>query len=110
MSFANIPMEKKINAIVVLGGSLKKENNVWRTTNFNEGDNFGSLGDRLRVVSAHYLYQKNPDTIIIVLGGRGKLTGIQDSPPVSEVIKSELVAFGVPKEKIVIETKSGNTL
>ena len=42
------------NAIAVLGGNLvKDQSGKWRTTNFEEGDIFGALGDRLRVVAAH---------------------------------------------------------
>lgn len=103
-------MNKYIDTVVVLGGSLKKEKEKWRTTHFDEGDNFGGLGDRLRVVAAYYLYKKNPNTPIITIGGRGKLEGVTDAPAVSEVIKEELIDFGVPEEKIVTETKSGNTL
>ncbi|MDO8429802.1 MAG: YdcF family protein [bacterium] len=103
-----------IDVIVVLGGGLKKDKNGWRTTNFDEsGDNFGVQGDRLRVDATYYLYKKfsspNKNLLIISSGGRGQLRNISDSPSVSSVIKKELVALGVPKEKILLEENSNNT-
>ncbi len=95
--------------IFVLGGALVNDAGTWRTTNYDEGDNFGISGDRLRVLAAAYLYRDNNDASIIVLGGRGQLKNISGSPPVAKVIKRELIDLGVPAGKIAIETKSGNT-
>lgn len=94
--------------IVILGGSIVKDNNQWRTTNFSEKDNFGATGDRLRIIAAKYLY-KNSENQIIVLGGMGQLKGMVDAQPVSKIIKNELIELGLPKEKIIIEEKSSNT-
>lgn len=100
---------KSFDAIAVLGGGLiKDKSGKWRTTNFDEGDNFGALGDRLRVVAASFLY-KSRSTSIIVLGGRGQLKNISDAPPVSEVIKNELVEMGVAPKDIICEKRSGST-
>ena len=97
------------DAIAIMGGSLIKEKNGrWRTTGFEEGDSFGVLGDRLRVVAAGFLYKKDGE-FIIVLGGRGQLKNIPDSPAVSEVIKEELVELGVRPENIFCEKNSGST-
>lgn len=103
-------MRMQLTTIAILAGGLVKDINGWRTTWFNEGDNFGGLGDRLRVVAASYLYKKNPETLIVVVGGKGQLSAIKDAPAVSEVISKELVDLGVPAEKIITETKSRNTL
>lgn len=100
---------KSSDAIAVLGGGLVKDKGgKWRTTNFNEGDNFGAMGDRLRVVAAGFLYKKYKKKII-VLGGRGQLSVIPGSPAVSEAIKKELIKLGVNSKDIVCEKFSGNT-
>ncbi|MFH0923775.1 MAG: YdcF family protein [Candidatus Falkowbacteria bacterium] len=97
------------NAIIIIGGGLVKEKGKWRTTNFNEGDNFAVQGDRLRVAAADYIFKNNPEQILIALGGKGQYENIPNVPTVAEVIKRELVEIGVPVEKIIKEDQSGNT-
>ena len=61
-------------AIIILGGSIIKDEHTgkWRTTYFDEqGDNYGALGDHLRVEAAVYLFKNNPNTLIIASGGKG---------------------------------------
>lgn len=105
---------QNFDLIVVLGGGLKKDANGWRTTNFNdEGDNFGSLGDRLRVDAAYELYKdffkKKRNFLLLASGGRGQLRNVPDAPTVASVIKKELLAMGIPGEKILLEENSNNT-
>ncbi|MDD5431155.1 MAG: YdcF family protein [Candidatus Pacebacteria bacterium] len=89
---------------------MVKKNGKWRTTNFNEGDNFGVSGDRLRVIAAGFLYKEKPERLIIVSGGKGQLKGILPGKmTLASVIKDELAEIGVPAEKIIKEEKSGNT-
>lgn len=102
-------MKEKIDVIVILGGGLKKDKNGWRTTNFDEGDNFGGLGDRLRVVAAEFLARENPKVIVVVSGGRGQLRKVVGAPTVSEVLKKELMALGVAPERIIEKNNSNNT-
>ena len=100
----------KQSTIVIIGGCLVRKNDGgWRTTNFEEGDNFGLVGDRLRVVAASYLHNDSPDERVIALGGRGQYNHIPDVPPIATVVKQELISLGVPEDKIVVETESGNT-
>lgn len=101
----------KIEVLIVLGGGLVKEpNGNWRTTNFNEaGDEYGELGDRLRVVAASYLAKDNPDLKLIVSGGKGQLTEIPGCPTLSVVLKKELIELGVIKENILEESTAYNT-
>ncbi|MFA6551009.1 MAG: YdcF family protein [Patescibacteria group bacterium] len=99
-------MKKEI--VAVLGGCPIKDNNRWRTTNFNEGDEAGVLGDRLRVEAAFVWYQKYK-VKILAIGGRGQLKNIPGSPAVAAVIKKELVDLGVPANFIKEEKKSGRT-
>jgi len=106
-------MNEFFDAIIILGGGLKKDIGGWRTTNFNEGDNFGCLGDRLRVVAGVLLYnvlkKKNPGLSIIVSGGRGQFRNVPGAPPVSVVLKKELIELGVRRADIEVENKSGTT-
>lgn len=104
-----MPKANYKNAIAVLGGGLVKEKGKWRTTDFNESDNFGAMGDRLRVTAADYLFKKDPEQIIIVLGGKGQLKDIPGALAVSRVIKQELVDLGVPADKIIKEEESRDT-
>ncbi|HLC89329.1 MAG TPA: YdcF family protein [Patescibacteria group bacterium] len=103
-------IKKSEKIIVILGGGLKKEKNgLWRTTRFTEGDNFGVSGDYIRIYAAYYLVRKLKDYLIIAVGGRGQLKKIKGAPAVSQVLKKELIDLGVPKNKILLETKSGKT-
>jgi len=102
-------MKKEKKAVAIIGGGLIKEKSKWHTTNFNEGDNFAVQGDKLRVVAANYLYNDNPELLIIASAGKGQYKNIPDAPTVAEIIKDELVEFGVPEEKIIKEEQSGNT-
>jgi len=104
-------MKKYQELIVVLGGALKKTvAGRWRTTTFSESDNFGISGDNLRVVAAYYLYKIDGKRFFLVSGGKGQYKKITGAPAVAEVLKEELIRFGVPGKQIRSETKSGNTL
>lgn len=104
-------MERKLEIIIVFGGGLFRETNgSWRTTNFNEtGDEYGELGDRLRVVAASYLAKDNPSLKMIVSGGKGQLTEIPGCPTLSIVLKKELIELGVNAENIMEENTAYNT-
>jgi len=98
------------NAIAILGGGLQKnKNGVWRTTNFTEGDNFGSLGDYLRVIAGNYLYKNDTRRLIIALGGKGQYKDNPDTPPISKIIRNELMELGIPVKNIILEKNSNNT-
>ena len=97
-------------AIFIFGGGLKNDSGRWRTTNFDEpGDNFGALGDRLRVVAASCLFQDFPNYLVIASGGKGQLKDIAEAPTVASVLKQELIDLGVTADKIIEEDKSANT-
>lgn len=97
--------------VIVLGGGLKKEaDDRWRTTNFGEeGDNFGEMGDRLRVLAAAELYRQDSQVIFVASGGRGQFENVPGAPAVGTVMKKELEDLGVPSDKIKKEIKSGST-
>ena len=102
---------KQSKTVIVLGGGLTRTSEGrWRTTTFEDsGDNFGFVGDRLRIDAAYHLYQENPEIIFILSGGKGQLSDNPDAESVAEVMKQELVEMGIPENQIVTETKSGNT-
>lgn len=102
---------KKIDKIInILGGSLIQDRQGhWRTTRFDEGDNFGALGDRLRVVAAFYLYQHNHELNFLASGGKGQLKNISSAPTISSIVKQELIQLGVPAEQIDLEDNSNTT-
>jgi len=91
-----VTMNSRASVLFVLGGGLKrKPDGSWRTTFFNEaGDNFGVLGDYLRVKAAAVFYRKKK-VRIVVLGGRGQNLNDPDAPTVSSVMKKELIKEGV---------------
>jgi uncharacterized SAM-binding protein YcdF (DUF218 family) len=97
-------------AIIVLGGSLWKDKNIWRTINVGQGeDESGFINDRWRVIAAYYLWQQDTEFLIVTSGGKGQLTNVPGAPTVSSVIKRELEEMGVPGEAILEEDNSGNT-
>lgn len=103
-------MKKITKLIDILGGSLiQDKQGHWRTTRFDEGDNFGALGDRLRVVAAAYLYQQDPGLYFLASGGKGQLKHISSAPFISAVVKQELTNLGVSAKQIDIETNSNTT-
>ena len=93
-----------------MGGGLAKDpGGRWRTTNFNEGDNFATTGDYVRVVAASILAKEKPDAVIIVMGGKGQYQDIPDAPPVADVLKQELMILNISPDDIIEERKSGTT-
>lgn len=98
-----------MEVLIVLGGGLFKESDGnWRTTNFTEGDEYGSLGDRLRVVAASYLSKDDPNLKLLVSGGKGQLAEIPDCPTLAVVLRGELIKFGV-NAKNILEENTGYT-
>jgi len=75
----------KIDAVVILGGGLKKDKNGWRTTRFSDavagGEPADAFGDRLRVVAGYFLYRnelrENQDSVILVSGGCGRFKKVK---------------------------------
>jgi hypothetical protein len=101
--------EKNYDVIFILSGGLKKDGNVWRTNKFNEGDNFGATGDTIRVIAGSYLFNHRLAPYIIASGGKGQYKDIADAPTVASVMNRELIALGIPADKIEIEDQSGST-
>ncbi|MEK7124184.1 MAG: YdcF family protein [Patescibacteria group bacterium] len=99
---------KKEALAVLCGESTKNPDGTWRTSRFDEGDKFGALGDRMRVLAASYLYRNEPQ-LIIALGGKGQRANDKSALPASFVMKKELQELGVPEKDIITEEKSSST-
>jgi hypothetical protein len=99
-----------LTTYVILGGGLVKDKTgKWRTTHFEEGDNFGAIGDYLRVEAAAVLFKKDPTSLFLILGGKAQNRHLPDAVAVAEINRQELVAKGVPEINIQVEIKSNNT-
>lgn len=98
--------------VALLGGGLLCDpaSGVWRTTTFEDtGDQFGVLGDRLRVLAGHCLWKHDPRITLWLLGGRGQCAELPQAPPVAQAMRQELRALGVPSDVIRTEEASGTT-
>lgn len=92
-------------AIVLLGGAVICDADVWRTARLDEGDGRAVTGDYLRVAAVACLYKRYPGSTCILSGGSVKY----NAPTVAYVNKQELLRDGVPEESIRLEERSLNT-
>lgn len=95
----------KLNAIVILVGGLEKKKGHWRSSRF-AGPVFAS---HLRVLAGHYLWEKNPNQVILVCGGKGYLQNIRKAPNPVDITAKELIALGVDPKKIIKVKGLNNT-
>lgn len=99
-----------MDVICILAGGMIQENGKWRSTYYNEkGDNFGVLGDFVRVIAGSVLFKHNKNICIITSGGKGQFKNIPDAPNLSTMLKDELISLGVSEKSILEEDKAGNT-
>ena len=87
----------KADAIVVLSGDVRKR--VFPRSDIEVGGN--------RVLKAIRLYKSGAAPIIVMTGGSGDF--FDPSFKESVLMRDLAIEFGVPKEKIIIETESRNT-
>jgi hypothetical protein len=101
----------KYDVIAVLNGGIRKHRKGWRTTNYSESDDYGSLGSRARMIAAGHLFQKGDlaENFFVTTGKTNYLENEPDAPGESEVAKEELVKRGIPEENIFLENESKNT-
>ncbi|PIP73515.1 MAG: hypothetical protein COW88_01830 [Candidatus Lloydbacteria bacterium CG22_combo_CG10-13_8_21_14_all_47_15] len=99
--------------IAIFAGGLVKDTGGWRTTWLDEGDDFGVLGDRFRVLAGVYTYKQfrkeNRPAALLVIGGRGHMRATPDMPAISQVMAGELETLGIAAPDITIESNSGTT-
>lgn len=94
--------------IILSGGIIEDEGDGqahWRSTTYDEGDAFGTLGGRDRAEAAAFLAQKYPHAYLVTTSRRldGALT------TQANVYAAELQALGVAPERIIKEERSTTT-
>jgi len=95
--------------IVLSGGTVAEKDQktgttVYRSTMYSEADAFGTLGGIARVEAAVLLAKKYPHAYVITTS-QNKLGGKSHAC----IEADELIARGVPGERIILEEKSVNT-
>jgi len=94
------------DAIIVFpGGIMPLEAGGWRTTTYEEGDTFGTLGGQDRVEAAALLAKKYPNAYVVTTShtlGRA-------APSLADVYAQELLALGINNARIIKEESSNST-
>lgn len=95
--------------IVFSAGSVAEKdpdtgNVTYRSTTYEEGDAFGTLGGYARVQAAAALAKMYPKAFLVTTGKEGP-----DDKSHANIQAAELVALGVPRERIILEESSVNT-
>lgn len=94
--------------IIFSGGVLSYEEDgqtCWRSTTYDEGDAFGTLGGRDRVEAAALLAKQYPDATLVTTCKR--MDGVL--PTLASTYADELHSLGIPDERILKEEVSVNT-
>jgi uncharacterized SAM-binding protein YcdF (DUF218 family) len=87
--------------IIVLGGGINTELSIKR------GDiSFGKAAERL--IAALELYRRYPTLRVVLSGGNSDV--LFPGPPESELAAKFLERFGIPRDRIEVETSSRNTM
>jgi len=107
-------MKGKVNEkfIVVLAAGVKKKNGQWASTDFSAAEDFlGAPGGKIRVLAVSIVHKKDPESLIIASGGKGRDRNVLNikHPPLSKILKRELVEAGIPSKKIIEENESDTT-
>lgn len=97
----------KYDAILIHGGNIRRTNKGFSSTNFHEGPE-KSIGAHSRSRAASELFKKGEANLFIV--STGKTHPDSDAPTEAQVMKDELMRFGVPEDKIIKEEVSLTTL
>lgn len=98
------------DAIITLtGGSVAEQDPqtgkmTYRSTTYADGDAFGALGGLARVQATARLARQFPRAFVVTTSRRD-----DEQPTHARVAADELVALGVPLERIILEELSVNT-
>ncbi len=98
---------RTFDVAVILGGNIRLFNGKYISSPYEESMDKG-VGGRGRVVTAAIFYHLGLASNFIV--STGKTHPNSDAPTEAAVMKTELIAYGVPDSCITIEEKSVNTL
>ncbi len=102
------------DVIIVLSGGIKQDASLrWVSTDLSAADNeLGALGGKLRVFAATTLATKYPAASVIASGGKGfdmPKNAPADRPLLAEILRDELIEYGVPISRIALEKNSNTT-
>lgn len=93
--------------IIPAGGSVRGDDGSYRSTSYEDGDAFGTLGGYSRVEAASLLAKKYPSTVVVPSGKGSAAPGI---PSHAQVMEGELIELGVERRRILLEENSTTTL
>ncbi len=95
------PMPEQIDGIIMLGGGEELKPSIsWNSAELGKG------GDRY--VGATLLSKFYPDAPVIFTGG-SSLLRLQDSEREGDIARQLLIAMGIDKTRLIIESQSRNT-
>lgn len=107
--------DKKINQamspdviVIITGGTICNADGEYRSTSYNDGDAFGTLGGYVRVEAGAILASEYPKAKLVTTGRGGAGKG----KPVTHaaVMERELLELGVAPERILREEVSTTTM
>lgn len=115
-SFENLIVPEKekqfrYDVVVTLGGGIRRHEKGWHTTNYSEGDDYGTLGSRARIIATQYLYEQGDvaENYLTTTGKPKYLEEDPEAPRESEIGRKELLERGLPPEHVFIENESKTT-
>lgn len=105
---------KTPDAVVVLAAGIKQDaKGSWVSTDLSFADDKrGAPGGKLRVLAGAALATHYSTAVIVTGGGKGydaRKNAPDNRPLLAEILCNELIARGIPKERIVLERKSNTT-
>lgn len=94
-------------ALIVLGGNIVKSGDWYNTTSYEKGTkkSFGAQG---RIIAAALLYHLGVSDCLVLSTGKTDPED-KDAPSEASVMKSELLAYGVPETCLHLEERSRTT-
>jgi len=100
--------------VALLASGIKQDvNGRWVSTDLLEEDSVhGAPGGALRVQATAILLGEFPDAKVITGGAKGfdvRNEATSDRPLLAEILHDELLEYGIPEERIILERSSNNT-
>lgn len=105
-----------LKVVCILGGEVvpvsddRGEVLRFRSIKGSEENKFGAIPAFERVLAGAALWRANPNVVLIPSGGKSA-TGVsnKEAPQVADIMMSELIEEGVPKNNIITEPESSVT-
>jgi uncharacterized SAM-binding protein YcdF (DUF218 family) len=101
------------DAIAVLAGGVKPNGDgTWSSTDLTaDDDRYGAPGGKLRILAAAVLAERHPAAVVVSGGAQGfeSPDTATERPSLAAILGRELVAAGVPHDRLVLEDRSNST-